>query len=127
MAAKKQETTRNVEFNYYKHNGMIDSVASVTAVPNYQNITLLEAGHSIKTTGAAIIDDAKNNNTMRDLGYDVGITEADVKLVRGNNYYIFGAPYKEILSNRQHYYNCGVESVLNTLASAGIINIGSQK
>ena len=127
MAVKKQETTRNDEFNYYKHNGMIDSVKSVTAVNNYQNITLLEAGTSIQTTGAAIIDDAKNNRTMKDLGYDVVITEADVKLIRGNTYYIFGAPHKEILSNRQHYSNCGVESVLNTLASAGIIKIGAKQ
>lgn len=40
-------------------------------------------------------------------------------------YYIFGAPEKSILNNRQNYNNCGVESTLNTLARAGIINMKS--
>jgi hypothetical protein len=66
---------------------------------------------------------------MKDLGYNITVHTDNITTT--NTYKIYGAPFQAVLNNRQHYYNCGVESTLNTLATAGIVkmkeNLSDQK
>ena len=48
---------------------------------------------------------------------------AGIKFNSTATYQIFGAPEQQVLNNRQHYNNCGIESTLNNLAMAGIIKM----
>ena len=48
---------------------------------------------------------------------------AGIKFSSTANYQIFGAPEQQILNNRQHFNNCGIESTLNNLIMAGIIKM----
>ena len=51
--------------------------------------------------------------------------EADTPITFDKNatYKIYGAPEQQILNNRQHYNNCGIESTLNNLIMAGRIKM----
>ena len=125
---KKQTTTRNTEFNgYTDNNNFYASVATMTAdtKKGKANIKLLDTTDYVKTTGESILEDAYNNRTMINLGYDVTI-DYENDLTLDKNYYIFGSPYKYVLDNRQQYNNCGIDSIMNTLASAGMITIKDQ-
>ena len=48
---------------------------------------------------------------------------AGIKFKSDEKYEIFGAPEQQVLNNRQHYNNCGIESTLNNLIMAGIIKM----
>ena len=48
---------------------------------------------------------------------------AGIKFNSAANYQIFGAPEQQILNNRQHFNNCGIESTLNNLIMAGKIKM----
>ena len=50
-------------------------------------------------------------------------TAEGIQFSSNTNYDIYGAPYQQVLNNRQSYNNCGIESTLNTLATAGIIKM----
>ena len=133
------KTTRYVEFNYIiqtqgqgknKKNYAITTMESYKASKknNFERITLLGVEDGISKTGADINSHAAKNTTLKELGREVLINtglkdDVDVK--------IYGAPFREVLNNRQNYNNCGVESTLNTLAMAGIIkmkgNLSDQK
>ena len=139
MATKKKtlKTTRDVEFNYIiqtkgenKKNYAITTMESYKASKknNFERITLLGVEDGISKTGADINSHAAKNTTLKDLGRNVSI---DTGLNDNVDVKIYGAPFREVLNNRQNYNNCGVESTLNTLAMAGIIkmkeNLSDQK
>ena len=134
---KPQKTTRDTSFNFTEKDGTITTLSTYTATKTNKNIRLLGAEDGMSVGGEKIINHAAENRTMKDLNYDVEIdvnakvTSQDDKILSGNNYRIYGAPFKSVLNNRQHYNNCGVESTLNTLAMAGIIkmkeNLSDQK
>ncbi len=93
---------------------------SFTMTKDFKTATLLTLEDSILVTGKQI-DHAKDNRTLKDLGYDVEINtgiEDEEK-----NYRIYGAPFQVTLNNKQNFNNCGVESTLNTLAMAGMIKM----
>ena len=138
--AKKQTTTRNIAFNGYgfeNEEGMFyASLNSITSegIKNitktyHQNIKLLNSTDYVKLKGKDIVDYTKNNKEALDELYTYGYNEIvqNTKLNTENkDFYIFGAPYKMILDNLQLFGNCGVESVLNNLVTAGIMTIKDQ-
>lgn len=128
----KQKTTRDVEFNYDKDvaSKTISSIVSYKATKDYQNIRLLDFEEGVNVSGQAIKTHAANNQTMADLGYkDAKIDTSNINAV--DKYRVYGAPFQVVLNNRQNYNNCGIESTLNTLATAGIVkmneNLSDQK
>ena len=60
------------------------------------------------------------------IGKDVVIDYTNEDFNNSNPLYIFGAPYKMELANKQNYFNCGVESTLNTLIMGGKMELGSE-
>ena len=125
MAKKKLTTTRNPEFNKYIDNkGYINSSSDITATSTNPNIKLLDYTAPVYKKGRDIIKDAAKNHSIADLTKkDLKI---DTKLSETHDCFIFGSPYKPVLDNRQQYSNCGVDSILNILAMAGIKEITDQ-
>ena len=131
MAKKKQKTTRDTSFNFDKdvNSKTIYTLSNYTATKEFPNITLMGAEDGMSVKGAKIIEHANANKTMKDMGYNITVHTDNITTT--DTYKIYGAPFQAVLNNRQHYYNCGVESTLNTLATAGKIkmkeNLSDQK
>lgn len=118
----KQVTTRDKNFNYMKNGDIISSAISFNATKEFKNITLLNLEDGVTISGQYIKDHAADNRTMADLGYtNISIDTSSISA--DSNYRIYGGPFQVVLNNRQHYNNCGIESTLNTLATAGIIKM----
>ncbi len=124
MANKIQKTTRDTDFNFEKdiQTSTISSIASYNTSKEFRNVRLLNLEDGIKVTGEKIINHANDNRIMQDL-VDEDISINTSMISAQNSYKVYGSPFKEILNNRQHYNNCGVESMLNNLAMAGIIKM----
>lgn len=131
----KQKTTRNEKFNGYEL--AEDTYASIASTNvsllkkitgnTYKNIQLLDTANYIKVTGKEIVEDALNNHTLEDLGYEANLNHYEGSAIdTENNFYIFGAPYRMVLDNRQQYSNCGIDSTLNNLVMAGVKTINDQ-
>ena len=131
-----QKTTRNEAFNGYESRANeYSSIASTDLAKikkitkqNYSNIRLLDSTDYIQVKGSDIVEDALRNRTLKDLGYDADLSDYanDPNLNSTKDFYIYGAPYKHILDNKQQYGNCGVDSTLNTLVTAGKMVIKDQ-
>lgn len=127
---KKQKTTRDTSFNFTEKDSTITTLSSYTATKTNKNIRLLGAEDGMSVKGEKIMTHAAANKTMEDLEYKGVVVKVNAMVKNPNyrissdgNYRIYGAPFKSVLNNRQHYNNCGVESTLNTLAMAGKINM----
>lgn len=126
MSKKKPQTsTRNKNFNsFINDDSFISSITTVTATKSNPNIRLLNYGDYIRKSGNDIIKDADSNHTMKDHNIDSKIDSSNI--IKTNNYYIYGSPYKLVLDNHQQYNNCGLDAVLNTLVIAGQKTITNQ-
>ncbi len=131
---KSKYSTRNEVFNGYEYaansyatvdSGSIDKIKKLTN-ERYKTIKLLDVFDYVKTTGEKIVTDALNNKQLQMIGNDVVIDYTDEDFNNSNPLYIFGAPYKMELANKQNYFNCGVESTLNTLIMGGKMELGSE-
>ena len=122
MPAKK--TTRETKFNSYYDKKYMYSAVDATATASDLNIKLLDYDECIYKTGKDINDYSKENNTYKYFKKESSPIETN--LDNSQKCYIFGAPMKTVLDNLQQYNNCGVDSVLNNLAIAGIKKITNQ-
>lgn len=111
-----------------------------------QNMTLIEGNTGLDTktalivanfalhgrptdpVAAALYDKLAAALASEDLTFDkiketMLINYDNTVLKDSTTYYIYGSPEQQVLNNRQHYNNCGIESTLNNLAMAGIIKM----
>ena len=86
-------------------NGTITSTTDIDSLKNVNNITLINSTDAIVKNGSDISNSLTSNE----------------------QYNIYGAPAKWILDREQQYNNCGVESCLNILATAGLVDVTDQK
>ncbi len=85
-------------------NGTITSATDVDSLKDANNITLINSTDAIVKSGSDI----------------------SASLTSNEQYNIYGAPAKWILDRDQQYNNCGVDSCLNILATAGLVDVTDQ-
>ena len=131
----KNKSTRNTAFNGYEFEmdgeefyatvttSSVEELKKITK-KYYSNIKLLDCSEYVKVKGTDIVSytvKSKDLLTYATNGYD-----SIIQNIGNKDYYIFGAPYRMVLDDKQAFSNCGVDSVLNNLVNAGIMKIEDQ-
>lgn len=135
--AKKQTSTRNIAFNGYEieYDNQFFYASLNSSTPEgikkitnkyYSNIKLLNSLNYVKLKGKDIVNYTKTNKEAlyesATFGYN-NIIQNTAFNTENKDFYVFGAPFKMVLDNEQAYGDCGIDSVLNILVSAGIMTI----